>query len=74
MLKTKDSNAIFSNEKIENIDDIYYELENHLHWYNLVEAKKNLKVKGVQLNLIESQTYTSETIMTYLNAKQRQIS
>ncbi|MCD4819213.1 MAG: DUF58 domain-containing protein [Candidatus Cloacimonetes bacterium] len=73
MLKTKDSNVIFSNEKIEDLNDIYYELENHLHWYNLVEAKKNLKVKGVQMNLIESRNYTSETIMTYLNAKQRQI-
>jgi len=73
MMKTKNSNMIFSNKEVKNIDEVYLELENHLHWYNLMEAKKNLKVKGVQLNLIESMNYTSETILTYLNTKRRQI-
>jgi uncharacterized protein (DUF58 family) len=73
MLRPGLARPLFSNPKVDKVDDLYRELGGHLLWNNLRETTKILQRHGVRLSLLENENLCVELIAQYLSIKQRQI-
>jgi len=64
---------LFSSEPAQKTDDLYQKLGGHISWQKLQELERHLKIKGVQLNLLQKEHLASQLINQYIQVKQRQL-
>ena len=64
---------IFSGGEAHGLDDIYRSLGGHLLWHGLREMKQTLRLRGVQLSLVEDERLSAEVVSRYLDVKRRQM-
>ena len=64
---------LFSQEGVHELDDLYRSLGGHLVWHGLRELQQTLRLRGVQLSLVEDGRLTAEVVSKYLDVKRRQM-
>ncbi len=64
---------LFSNESVDNAQEIYGELAGHLRWHRLRELEKVLQRRGVRLSMLQSERLAVDLVSQYVNVKQRQV-
>lgn len=64
---------LFSGGEADGLDDIYRSLGGHLVWHGLREMKQTLRLRGVQLSLVEDERLSAEVVSRYLDVKRRQM-
>ncbi|MEM7393415.1 MAG: DUF58 domain-containing protein, partial [Verrucomicrobiota bacterium] len=64
---------LFSDDRIEHVEDIYRALGGHLQWNDLREVGNVLHHKGVQLHQVEHESLSVELVRQYMSIKNRQV-
>jgi uncharacterized protein (DUF58 family) len=64
---------LFSKEAVHLVDDVYRSLGGHLVWHGMRELQQSLRLRGVQLSLVEEDRLSGEVVAKYLDAKRRQL-
>ena len=64
---------LFSTPRVQSLDDIYAHLGGHLQWRDLRELRRNLKLRGVSLGLLNSSAFCADLVSQYMRVKQRQL-
>jgi hypothetical protein len=57
---------------VEKIDDIYQNIAGHLHWTRLIELRRQLQQRGIQLCLVSNKSVSLEMVGQYIALKRRQ--
>jgi uncharacterized protein (DUF58 family) len=73
MIRQPGIEPLFTNPKIESIDDIYGGLGGHLRWHKLRQLEKTLQRRGVKFSLIDNERLSADLVSQYLNVKQKQL-
>ena len=63
---------LFSPPGVEKIDDIYQNIAGHLHWTRLIELRRQLQQRGIQLCLVSNKSVSLEMVSQYIALKRRQ--
>jgi uncharacterized protein (DUF58 family) len=72
MLLAPSVRPLFSPPGVEKIDDIYQNIAGHLHWTRLIELRRQLQQRGIQLCLVSNKSVSLETVSQYIALKRRQ--
>jgi uncharacterized protein (DUF58 family) len=72
MLLAPSVRPLFSLPGVEKIDDIYQNIAGHLHWTRLIELRRQLQQRGIQLCLVSNRSVSLETVSQYISLKRRQ--
>ena len=72
MLLAPSVRPLFSPPGVEKIDDIYQNVAGHLHWTRLIELRRQLQQRGIQLCLVSNKTVSLEMVSQYIALKRRQ--
>lgn len=73
MLRPLAARPLFSGQQAEKVDDLYRHLGGHLLWHTLREMQQNLRLRGVQLALLNDERLSAGIISQYLDVKRRQL-
>jgi len=73
MLRPEAAEPLFSGGEAQCLDDVYRSLGGHLVWHGLREIQQTLRLRGVQLSLVEDERLSAEVVSKYLDVKRRQI-
>ena len=73
MLKPNGVEPLFSDAKVDSVDEIYAKLGGHILWRRLRENEKLLRRRGVGLRLMENENLCADIVTQYLTIKRRQI-
>ena len=73
MLKPVSAQPLFSDAHVESSNDIYRALAGHLGWRQLREVQSGLARQGVQLSLLDPNSFASGLMAIYDDIKQRQL-
>lgn len=73
MLATGGIRPVFTNSAVNEVDDLYRDLAEHIAWNELRQHTLALQRRGVQLSLLRGEQYCAETTSAYLRVKQRQM-
>jgi uncharacterized protein (DUF58 family) len=73
MLKPEGAAPLFAEGPVQEEDDLYLRLGQHLQWHSLQELGKTLQRRGVRLSLLESEKLSAQLVSQYLAVKQRQL-
>ncbi len=73
MLRPASARPLFSDQEVENLDDVYRGLGGHLVWHGLRELKESLKLQGVELSLCGHGNLCADMASRYINVKRRQL-
>jgi uncharacterized protein (DUF58 family) len=63
---------LFSEDKIENPDELYRKLAGHLSWAKLQNLQRLLASKGVQFHVVSNQQLGLQLVSYYMDLKRRQ--
>jgi uncharacterized protein (DUF58 family) len=72
MLLAPSVRPLFSPPGVEKIDDIYQNIAGHLHWSRLIELRRQLQQRGIQLCLVSNKSVSLEVVSQYIALKRRQ--
>jgi uncharacterized protein (DUF58 family) len=72
MLLAPSVRPLFSPPGVEKIDDIYRNIAGHLHWTRLIELRRQLQQRGIQLCLVSNKSVSLELVSQYIALKRRQ--
>jgi uncharacterized protein (DUF58 family) len=72
MLLAPSVRPLFSPPGVEKIDDIYQSIAGHLHWTRLIELRRQLQQRGIQLCLVSNKSVSLEVVSQYIALKRRQ--
>jgi uncharacterized protein (DUF58 family) len=72
MLLAPSVRPLFSPPGVEKIDDIYQNIAGHLHWTRLIELRRQLQQRGIQLCLVSNKSVSLEMVGQYIALKRRQ--
>jgi uncharacterized protein (DUF58 family) len=72
MLLAPSVRPLFSPPGVEKIDDIYQNIAGHLHWTRLIELRRQLQQRGIQLCLVSNKSVSLEMVSQYIALKRRQ--
>jgi len=72
-LKPASAQPLFSDAHVESSNDIYRALAGHLGWRQLQEVQRGLARQGVQLSLLDPNSFASGLMAIYDDVKQRQL-
>jgi uncharacterized protein (DUF58 family) len=64
---------VFTNPGVQEVDDLYRDLAEHLAWNDLRQHTLALQQRGVHLSLLKGEQFCAETTSAYLRVKQRQM-
>jgi uncharacterized protein (DUF58 family) len=64
---------VFTNAKVETVDDLYRDLAQHLAWHDLRQLSFAMQQRGVTLSLLAREEFSAQTVSSYLRVKQRQL-
>ena len=73
MLRPTSARPLFEDPEIESTEDIYRALAGHLGWSKLQELQAALARHGVQLALLEPDSFAENLVTLYDDVKQRQL-
>jgi len=73
MLKPDGIEPLFSDAKVDSVDDIYAKLGGHILWTRLRKTEKLLRRRGIGFHLIENENLCADVVTQYLTIKRRQI-
>ena len=73
MLKPDGAMPLFSEQKVESVDDLYRNLGGHSLWVSLRELEKILQRQGVRFALLDNEKACTQVVSQYINIKQRQL-
>lgn len=73
MLKPNGVEPLFSDAKVDSVDEIYAKLGGHILWRRLRENEKLLRRRGIGLRLMENENLCADIVTQYLTIKRRQI-
>jgi uncharacterized protein (DUF58 family) len=73
MLRPDAATPLFSGGNAQDLDDVYRYLGGHLVWYGLREVQQTLRLRGVQLSLVDDERLSVEVVSRYLDVKRRQM-
>jgi uncharacterized protein (DUF58 family) len=72
MLLAPSVRPLFSPPGVEKIDDFYQNIAGHLHWTRLIELRRQLQQRGIQLCLVSNKNVSLEMVSQYIALKRRQ--
>ena len=72
MVRPPGIGRLFSDRRVDSVDDIYLRLGGHLLWHNLRELQKVLERRGVRFGLLQNERLSAELVSQYLDVKRRQ--
>ncbi len=72
MLLAPSVRPLFSPPGVEKIDDIYQNIAGHLHWTRLIELRRQLQQRGIQLCLVSNKSVSLEMVSQYIALTRRQ--
>ncbi len=73
MAKPAGTQALFEDDQVNAVDDVYKKLAGHLSWNKLRELGRVLASQGVRFSLLDAETLGPELASIYLDLKQRQL-
>ncbi len=73
MLRPASAKPLFSDQGVDNIENLYLRLGGHLVWHSLRELRESLKLQGVELSLVEHGRLCADMVSHYMNVKRRQL-
>jgi uncharacterized protein (DUF58 family) len=73
MLRPAGVKQLFSDPRVESLDDIYGALGGHLIWQDLGETGKVLLRRGVRFSILDNETMCTQLVSQYMELKQRQL-
>jgi hypothetical protein len=73
MLQPPGARPLFSDPKIDSLDDLYRHLGGQIRWHNLRELERVLQRRGVRFSLFENERMSAQLVSQYLSVKQRQL-
>jgi len=73
MLQPAGADPLFSNERVESVDDLYRALGGHLRWRDLRELQKVLQRRGVRLSLLDPERLSAQLLEQHAEVKARQL-
>jgi uncharacterized protein (DUF58 family) len=73
MLRPAGAQPLFSGPLAESPADIYRLLGGHMVWSGLNELKETLRLRGVELSLLESGHLSADLVSRYIDIKRRQV-
>jgi uncharacterized protein (DUF58 family) len=72
MLLAPSIRPLFAPPGVEKLDDIYQNIAGHVRWTHLIELRRQLRQRGIQLCLVTNQNVSLEMVGQYLALKRRQ--
>jgi uncharacterized protein (DUF58 family) len=72
MLRPEAAMPLFSGGETQDLDQVYRSLGGHLVWHGLREMQQTLRLRGVQLSLVEDERLSVDVVTKYLDVKRRQ--
>jgi uncharacterized protein (DUF58 family) len=72
MLRPEAAMPLFSGGETQDLDQVYRSLGGHLVWHGLREMQQTLRLRGVQLSLVEDERLSVDVVRRYLDVKRRQ--
>ena len=73
MLRPASAQPLFQEAEVETTEQIYRSLAGHLAWAKLRELQKTLGQQGIQLALLEPESFSRKIVDLYDDVKQRQL-
>jgi len=73
MIQPPGVHPLFSRAQTETIEDVYRDLSGHEQWARLRELQTTLRYRGVQLRILEDESFCPELVSQYISVKQRQL-
>jgi uncharacterized protein (DUF58 family) len=73
MVEAREVRPLFSDEAIEEVDEIYEQLGGHLQWQQMRELQKVLQRRGVRLALLDPEKLPAELISQHAEMRARQL-
>lgn len=64
---------LFTDERVESVDQIYAQLAGHLQWHKLREHQQALQKLGIGLGILDNATMCTQLVSQYMNIKRRQV-
>jgi uncharacterized protein (DUF58 family) len=73
MARPAGAQALFEDDQVASVDDVYKKLAGHISWNKLRELGRVLASQGVRFSLLDADTLGPELASIYLDLKQRQL-
>jgi len=73
ILRPAGARPLFTDPKVESVDELYQQLGGHLRWHTLRELERVLQRRGVGFSQLDDERLTTELVAQYLNVKRRQL-
>jgi uncharacterized protein (DUF58 family) len=73
ILRPAGANPLFTDPKVEAVDELYQQLGGHLRWHALRELERVLQRRGVGFSQLDDERLTTQLVAQYLNVKRRQL-
>jgi len=73
MLQPDAVQPIFSNTKVESVDDIYRELSGHLQWEKLRELERVLRRRGIRFALLDPVILSAQLVQQHSDVREREL-
>ena len=64
---------LFTDDRVENIGQVYNQLAGHLQWHKLRQHQQALQRLGIGLGILDNATLCSQLVTQYMNIKRRQV-
>lgn len=64
---------VFSDARVQTIDDIYTRIGGHFEWSNLQRTRQTLHLQNVAMQFLPSETLSADIVSQYISRKQRQL-
>lgn len=73
VVKPEVARPLFSDDGVATADDLYERLGGHFVWHGLRQVQESLRLRGVDLALVDNKKLCGTMISRYLNVKRRQM-
>ena len=64
---------VFTNAKVDTLDDVYRELSGHLRWEKLRELERILARRGVRFGLLDPVMVAAELVRQHSDVREREL-
>jgi uncharacterized protein (DUF58 family) len=73
VVKPEVARPLFSDDGVSTANELYERLGGHFVWHGLRQAQESLRLRGVDLALVDNKKLCATMISRYLNVKRRQM-